>query len=151
MMQGWYWDYPKNGCNSYTGSSWAADMAARALAQKNAGFTMMWMPPLAKASFGDCSNGYDPKDLYDYGQRSGQTGVGTGAEVQAWVAALAANTIYPVADVVYNHRDGGDWGRQLRRPGLRPQLPQRCRVRRFPGNALSVEWQNALPAPAGRQ
>ncbi len=109
MMQGWYWDYPKPGCNSYSGPSLAADMATRALAQKNAGFTMMWLPPMAKASFGDCSNGYDPKDLYDYGQITGQTGLGTGAEVQAWLAALAANNILPVADVVYNHRDGGEW------------------------------------------
>jgi hypothetical protein len=109
MMQGWYWDYPKPGCNSYAGPSLAAEMAARAADQKNAGFTMMWMPPMAKASFGDCSNGYDPKDLYDYGQITGQTGLGTGAEVEAWIAALAANDIFPVADVVYNHRDGGDW------------------------------------------
>ncbi len=109
MMQGWYWDYPKQGCNGYAGPSLAAEMAGRAAAQKNAGFTMMWMPPMAKASFGDCSNGYDPKDLYDYGQVTGQTGLGTGAEVQAWIAALAANQIYPIADVVYNHRDGGEW------------------------------------------
>ena len=109
MMQGWYWDYPKPGCNSYVGPSIAADMATRAADQKNAGFTMMWMPPLAKASFGDCSNGYDPQDLYDYGQVTGQTGLGTGAEVEAWIAALTANNIFPIADVVYNHRDGGAW------------------------------------------
>ncbi|TXB62128.1 T9SS type A sorting domain-containing protein [Phaeodactylibacter luteus] len=109
MMQGWYWDYPKPNCNGYSGPSIASEMAARAAAQREAGFTMMWMPPMAKASFGDCSNGYDPKDLYDYGQVTGQTGLGTGAEVEAWISALQANNIFPVADVVYNHRDGGDW------------------------------------------
>lgn len=109
MMQGWYWNYPKPGCNNYNGLSIASDMAGRAAEQSAAGFTMMWLPPMAKASFGNCSNGYDPQDLYDYGQVSGQTGLGTGAEVEAWIAALAANGIFPVADVVYNHRDGGEW------------------------------------------
>lgn len=109
MMQGWYWDYPKPGCNGYSGPSIASDMAGRAADQSAAGFTMMWLPPMAKASFGNCSNGYDPQDLYDYGQVSGQTGLGTGSEVEAWIAALTANGIFPVADVVYNHRDGGQW------------------------------------------
>lgn len=109
MMQGWYWDYPKPGCNSYSGQSLAAEMAAKAAAQKNAGFTMMWLPPMTKASFGNCSNGYDPKDIYDYGQYSGATGLGAKAEIQNWLSALSSNNIFPVADVVYNHRDGGDW------------------------------------------
>lgn len=109
MMQGWYWDYPKPGCNGYSGQSLAAEMAAKAAAQKNAGFTMMWLPPMTKASFGNCSNGYDPKDIYDYGQYSGATGLGPIADVNSWRSALAANNILPVADVVYNHRDGGDW------------------------------------------
>lgn len=109
MMQGWYWDYPKPGCNSYLGPSLAAEMAGKAAAQKNAGFTMMWLPPMTNASFGNCSNGYDPRDIYDYGQYSGATGLGTIVEINSWRSALAANNILPVADVVYNHRDGGDW------------------------------------------
>jgi hypothetical protein len=52
MMQGWYWDYPKPDCNGYNGPSLAAEMAAKAAAQKEAGFTMMWMPPMTNASFG---------------------------------------------------------------------------------------------------
>ena len=108
-MQGWYWDYPKPDCNGYTEPSIANEMAGRAAAQSDAGFTMMWMPPMSQASFGDCSNGYDPQDLYDYGQISGKTGLGTGAEVENWISALTSNTMIPVADVVYNHRDGGEW------------------------------------------
>lgn len=107
MLQAWHWDYPKVGCNGHVGPSHAATMAARAFAQRAAGFTRVWLPPLSKASFGDCSNGYDPKDLYDIGQVSGRTGVGTGAEVAQWIAALSQAGALPVADVVYNHRDGG--------------------------------------------
>jgi alpha-amylase len=109
MLQGWYWDYPKVGCAGYGGPSWAATMTARSSELATAGFTHAWLPPLSEASFGDCSNGYDPQDLYDYGQVSGRTGVGTGAEVAAWISSLAAHGISPVADVVYNHRDGGAW------------------------------------------
>ncbi|MFM9949201.1 MAG: T9SS type A sorting domain-containing protein [Saprospiraceae bacterium] len=109
MMQGWYWDYPKPNCNNYVGPSIATELAGKAAALKNAGFTMLWLPPMSKASFGDCSNGYDPKDLYDYGQVSGQTGLGTGAQVSTLLGALGANGIIAVADVVYNHRDGGNY------------------------------------------
>jgi len=109
MMQGWYWEYPKPGCNSYAGQSLASELTGKAAALKSAGFTMLWLPPMSKASFGDCSNGYDPKDLYDYGQVSGQTGLGTGAQVAALIGALNTNSISAVADVVYNHRDGGDY------------------------------------------
>lgn len=111
MIQGWYWDYPKNGCNSYNGQSLASELTGKASALKNAGFTMLWLPPMSKASFGDCSNGYDPKDLYDYGQvgMNGKTGLGTGAEVNGLISALNTQGIFAVADVVYNHRDGGDY------------------------------------------
>ncbi|MBK7427128.1 MAG: hypothetical protein IPI60_08890 [Saprospiraceae bacterium] len=70
MMQGWYWDYPKTGCNSYSGPTHAATLSTQVTTLANGGFTYLWLPPASKASFGDCSNGYDPKDLYDLGQFS---------------------------------------------------------------------------------
>lgn len=100
MMQGWYWDYPKG--------NWANTLQAKASELGNAGFTDVWVPPLARASFGNNSNGYDPKDLYDYGEfGGGATGVGTRAQVDAMVSAFSAAGINTVADMVYNHRDGG--------------------------------------------
>lgn len=109
LLQAWYWDYPKPGCGGYEGPSWAARMASKAAEQAEAGFTMVWLPPLSRGSFGACSNGYDPQDLYDYGQASGRTGLGTGDEVEGWLAALDAAGLIAVADVIYNHRDGGAW------------------------------------------
>ena len=67
LMQAWYWDYPKDGCNSYSGVNWATVLYDKVTELKNAGFTYIWLPPLSRASFGNCSNGYDPKDLYDLG------------------------------------------------------------------------------------
>jgi len=100
MMQAWYWDYTKG--------NWANNLTSKAAELGTAGFTEIWVPPLARASFGNNSNGYDPKDLYDYGEYGGgATGVGTRAQVDAMVAAFNAAGINTVADMIYNHRDGG--------------------------------------------
>ncbi|MEM9820959.1 MAG: alpha-amylase family glycosyl hydrolase [Bacteroidota bacterium] len=105
MMQGWYWDYPKTA----SGHNWADTLNARAAELGNACFTYLWLPPLSRASFGSNSNGYDPQDLYDLGEYGlGPTGFGTRTDVDDLIAALNSNGVKAVADVVYNHRDGGD-------------------------------------------
>ncbi|CAG0906202.1 unnamed protein product, partial [Cyprideis torosa] len=104
-MQGWYWDYPK----TIDGNNWADTITAKAAELGEAGITHLWLPPLSRASFGSGSNGYDPKDLYDLGEYGlGATGYGTRADVDASITALNNAGIKAVADVVYNHRDGGD-------------------------------------------
>ena len=104
LMQGWYWDYPK----TVDGNNWADTISAKAADLGEAGITHLWLPPLSRASFGSGSNGYDPKDLYDLGEYGlGATGYGTKTEVDASIAALNSAGIKAVADVVYNHRDGG--------------------------------------------
>lgn len=108
MLQGWYWDYDKDGCNGYSGPTWATRLNAQIQALDDAGITYVWLPPFSRASFGSCSNGYDPKDLYDLGEfGQGPTGFGTRAQVDAVIANLTARGMEAVADVVYNHRDGG--------------------------------------------
>lgn len=108
MLQGWYWDYDKDGCNGYSGPNWTSRLNGGVADLANAGFTYVWLPPMSRASFGACSNGYDPQDLYDLGEFGlGRTGFGTRAEVDALIASLNANGMEAVADVVYNHRDGG--------------------------------------------
>lgn len=103
-MQGWYWDYPKTAA----GYTWADTISQKAAELGQAGFTYMWLPPLAKASSGAWSNGYDPKDLFDYGD-FGATGYGDRSQLDLSVNALGANGVKVVADVVFNHRDGGSW------------------------------------------
>ncbi len=104
MLQGWYWDYPKT-CNGY---SWADTLWTKAGADLLSNFTHVWLPPMSRASFGSCSNGYDPKDLYDLGEYGGgATGFGTRTEVDNLISMLNSKGISAVADVVFNHRDGG--------------------------------------------
>ncbi len=111
MMQGWYWDYPKPSCNGVSASagSWAENLHNLAGSNQLNGFSYLWLPPFSRASFGNCSNGYDPKDLYDLGEYGlGRTGFGTRSELDQLVSTLNARGIKAVADVVYNHRDGGN-------------------------------------------
>ena len=106
MIQAWYWDYPKPGCNNYSGANWAQTLNSQA--SDMSGFSHMWLPPFSRASFGDCSNGYDPKDIYDLGEfGGGATGFGSRTDVDNLITSLNIQNILPVADVVYNHRDGG--------------------------------------------
>lgn len=105
LLQGWYWDYPK----TCSGDNWSDTLNNEVVNLGNAGFTHVWLPPFSRASFGNCSNGYDPKDLYDLGEfGGGATGFATRAQVDALINSMNANGIDAVADVVYNHRDGGD-------------------------------------------
>lgn len=106
MFQGWYWDYPKAGCNGVS-SSWASNLQSKAAGLGQAGFTYVWLPPPTNASSGQCSNGYDPRDLYDLGEFSGPTGLGTRTELDNLITAFNNNGMEAVADVVFNHRDGG--------------------------------------------
>lgn len=104
MMQGWYWDYPKTIQNA----NWADTLRLKTSEIGQAGFTFLWLPPLSRTASGNWSNGYDPKDLFDYGEfGQGPTGFGTRSDLDQLVTALNAQNIKPVADLVYNHRDGG--------------------------------------------
>ena len=103
MMQGWYWDYPKTA----VGANWADTLRLKSRELGQAGFTFLWAPPLPRASFGNISNGYDPKDLYDYGEYGGAAGYGTRTDLDSMVKALNKAGVNLVADMIYNHRDGG--------------------------------------------
>ncbi|MBK7104956.1 MAG: hypothetical protein IPH62_06700 [Ignavibacteriae bacterium] len=105
LMQTWYWDYPK----TINGYNWADTLTNKAQELSNAGFTYLWLPPLSRASFGNGSNGYDPKDLYDLGEfELGATGFGTRQNVDDLILEFNNVGINAIADVVFNHRDGGE-------------------------------------------
>ncbi len=105
LMQGWYWDYPK----TPDGYNWADTLTNKAQELADAGFTYIWLPPLSRASFGNSSNGYDPQDLFDLGETygGGATGFGSRNDLDNLVTEFNTVGINAVADVIYNHRDGG--------------------------------------------
>ena len=100
MMQAWYWDYPKTG----HGASWADTLRLKAADMKKSGISHVWFPPHVPASFGNKSNGYDPKDLF---MGNITTGLGTRPKFNAMMQEFSNQGIKPVGDMIYNHRDGG--------------------------------------------
>ncbi len=102
MMQAWYWDYP----SSVGGKTFMAHLGEQAEDLKKAGITQVWLPPLSKGSGGGFSVGYDVRDYYDLGDY-GNARWGSRAHLTAAVNAFNAQGITLLADMVWNHRDGG--------------------------------------------
>ncbi len=76
------------------------------------GITSAWLPPAYKAAAGGSSTGYDPYDLFDLGEfkqkDSIRTKYGTKAQYQQAIEAMHQNNIQVIADIVLNHKAGGD-------------------------------------------
>jgi alpha-amylase len=93
------------------GSLWR-ELAERAIEIKNLGTTAVWMPPAYKGMGGKNDTGYAPYDLYDLGEfdQKGSVGTkyGTKAEFLAAIKAVQDAGMDAYADVVMDHRMGGD-------------------------------------------
>ncbi|WP_316747341.1 alpha-amylase [Pedobacter gandavensis] len=76
------------------------------------GITGIWLPPAYKANSGENSVGYDPYDLYDLGEfdqkNTVATKYGTKQDYQNAIQILQENGISVIADIVFNHKAGGD-------------------------------------------
>ena len=76
------------------------------------GITDVWLPPAYKATSGQNSVGYDCYDLYDLGEfdqkNTVETKYGSKDSYLDAIAALQKNGVSVVADVVFNHKAGGD-------------------------------------------
>src|SRR5687768_9209190 len=88
------------------------ELASKARELKNLGTTAVWMPPAYKAMNGVNDTGYAPYDLYDLGEfdqkGSVPTKYGTREEYLAAIKAVQEAGMHAYADVVLNHRMGGD-------------------------------------------
>ncbi len=105
MLQFFHWYSPGNG------ELWK-EVAAKAPLLVSLGISSVWLPPAYKAHGGGYSVGYDVYDLYDLGEFDQQgsipTKYGTKEEYIAAIKALQENGIQVLADVVLNHKAGGD-------------------------------------------
>lgn len=107
MMQGFYWNCP---------GPWYPTMQSEAAALKNMaggyGIDRIWFPVPQKSASGGYSMGYDPFDYYDlgtYSQNGGPgTHFGTQAQLKSAIGAYKAQGISCIADIVLNHRAGGN-------------------------------------------
>jgi alpha-amylase len=90
LLQGFHW-------NSHQSGTWNT-IKNNATAIKNAGFTMVWFPPVSKSTGGA---GYLPNEWYNLNSAHG-----TDAQLRAAVSALTAQGVKSIADIVVNHRVG---------------------------------------------
>ncbi|MDQ0593867.1 alpha-amylase [Chryseobacterium ginsenosidimutans] len=84
---------------------------------KDLGFTAVWLPPANKCSLGKEGRGYDIYDLYDLGEFDQKGGIstryGTKDEYLAAIKKAQNAGISVYADIVLNHRMGGDEEEQI--------------------------------------
>jgi len=79
---------------------------------KHIGITAVWLPPAYKCASGNYSVGYDPYDLFDLGEFNQKgsiaTKYGTKEDYLAAINSLKSKDIQIIADIVLNHKAGGD-------------------------------------------
>ncbi len=105
IMQYFHWYLEPDGTLWQQVANRAKDLAA-------AGITALWLPPAYKGSAGGYDVGYGVYDMYDLGEfeqkGSTRTKYGTKQEYLAAIKAAQQTGLKVYADVVLNHRDGGD-------------------------------------------
>ena len=105
LFQFFHWYY------SVEGNLWlhAREQAPRL---SSMGITHVWLPPAYKSALGTSEPGYAVYDLYDLGEfdQKGtiRTKYGTREEYQACINEFHNNGMEVLADIVLNHRHGGD-------------------------------------------
>lgn len=105
IAQFFHWYYPREN------NLW---LHVKAEAERLAalGITHVWLPPAYKSAGGENEAGYAAYDLYDLGEfdqkGSVRTKYGTRDEYLQAIEALHNNGIQVLADIVLNHKAGGD-------------------------------------------
>ena len=105
MMQYFHWYIEPDG------SLWS-EIANRAKDLADIGITTLWLPPAYKGSGGGYDVGYGVYDLFDLGEfeqkGSLRTKYGTKEQYLAAIQAAQQAGLQIYADVVFNHKNGGD-------------------------------------------
>lgn len=113
MLQGFYWESYRHGhpgkFPSFGEKGWYRIVEEQAGAIRGARFDLIWLPPPSYA--GDYSAGYNPKELFRL-----DNSYGSFDQHKSMLAALLANGVEPVADIVINHRDGSQGWAGFRNP-----------------------------------
>ena len=105
LLQSFHWYSEGNGTHYNhikDSSDWLQDL----------GITSVWFPPAYKGAGGGYSVGYDPYDLFDLGEFDQKgtipTKYGTKEQYQEVCKTLQGKGISVIADIVINHKAGGD-------------------------------------------
>jgi alpha-amylase len=117
LCQFFHWYLPQDGAFWQHFEQEAPQLAAK-------GITHAWLPPAYKGSGGAASVGYDVYDLYDLGEFDQKGSVATKyGDRTAYLKAVAAaqqQGLKVIADIVLNHRLGGDEKERFRVKRINP-------------------------------
>ena len=118
MMQFFHW------YTSSDGSLWK-QLKEKAAALSEAGITSVWLPPAYKGAAGAEDTGYGVYDLFDVGEfdqkGSIRTKYGTREEYLQAIQAAHEAGIQVYADVVFNHKLGGDSEEEFKATPFNPE------------------------------
>lgn len=121
MMQYFHWYTPADG------SLWRR-LADEAPALARAGITSLWLPPAYKGAAGPQDTGYGVYDLFDLGEfdQKGavRTKYGTREEYIRAINTAQAAGLHVYADIVLNHKMGGDAQEECRATPYNPDNRQ---------------------------
>jgi len=105
IMQAFYWDVPMGGI-------WWDTIKSKIPEWASVGISAIWIPPASKGMSGGYSMGYDPYDYFDLGEydqkETIETRFGSKQELIALINTAHAYNMKVIADIVINHRAGGD-------------------------------------------
>lgn len=111
------------------------------------GITGVWLPPAYKGDAGAGSMGYDPYDLFDLGEfdqkNTVDTRFGNKQEYLEAIKVLQENGIVAIADVVLNHKAGGD---ELEQVAVRSVYPENRLA--FSSDVFEIEAWTKFTFPA---
>lgn len=112
MLQAWYWDQPHQSPWTRGNEQWWETLSRMMPQLREWGFTGLWIPPPTKGAGGGYSSGYDLYDPYDLGSKDQKGTVptkwGSKENLLKMVSMAHANGMDVYADIVPNHRAGGD-------------------------------------------
>ncbi len=107
ILQAWYWDSPVG-----PSEEWWNKLTRMMPRFRSMGITALWIPPPCKAAGGGYSSGYDIYDFYDLGSKDQRGTVptkwGHKRNLLKMISVAHANGIDIYADIIVNHRAGGD-------------------------------------------
>lgn len=108
IIQYFHWYHPGNVWNEFSDHTEFL---------RQLGFTAVWFPPAGKCNLGKEGRGYDIYDLYDLGEFDQKGGIptryGTKEEYLNAVNKAHECGMHVYADIVLNHRMGGDEDEQI--------------------------------------
>lgn len=116
LLQGFYWESHRHGHDQHPefGSQfWYEIVEEKASEIRDGRFDLIWLPPPSYSGW--ISAGYNPKEYFNLNNSYGNF-----QQHRDLLKALLINGVEPIADLVFNHRDGSQGWADFKNPDWGP-------------------------------